>query len=253
MLFKKLEKFESPSTILFRSIEAKLLKENISEALNLKPALDLGCGEGIIASAIFSGKVDFGLDNDEEMVKQAKLSRIYKKVIQADAKNMPLKRGCTKLVFSNSVIEHIKDLEMLLKEVRRILSKGGLFVFTVPSSNFAKYSLISKLKINLLTKIYGRMRNKKFNHYHCYSKNQWNKILERQGFRLVKGYYYISKDTLIFWDFLLILFFPLRIFGKKLSRRIYKTFFRNKIYGRFKMAKTFDSTGAALCIAAQKI
>ena len=136
--FSTIEKFKAPSTILFRSIELKLLKEKLSKISKSDVILDLGCGEGLTALLVFDKKVDYGLDNDPYFVKKAKESNVYKKVLLANAVKMPLKDNCLDLVFSNCVIEHIQDLDAVLREAARILKKKGYFVFTYKDDKTAE-------------------------------------------------------------------------------------------------------------------
>jgi len=254
--FSKVEKYQAPSTILFRSIELKLLKQKFGDLFDAKTILDLGCGQGIAASIIFDKKIDYGLDNDQLGLQQAEKSNLYQKLILADAKNIPLPDNSIDLAFSNSVIEHIKELNSVLKEVYRILGQNGVFIFTVPSDCFKNYSLFSFLKMIPLAKIYGELRNKKFNHHHAYSLQEWTSILKSDGFQEIDGYHYLKKRTLEFWDFLLIFSWPFRLMPKinqKLSNWIYKTFFRKQIYKKFVDSEITDSKGAALCLIGQKI
>lgn len=240
--FSKIEKYQAPSTILFRSIELKLLKEKLSHLLNVRPALDLGCGQGIAAAVVFDQRIDYGLDNNPVSLKQAKKREIYKKIILADATSIPLSDKSVSLVFSNCVVEHLKDLDSALKEIFRILTKKGFFIFTVPSNHFASYSIFSHLRLSWLAKAYGRLRNKKYNHYHCYSLKKWALILKKFNLRQVDSFYYIDKKTLELWDFLLIL----GSFCK------YKAFYRKLIYKKFEKARVAKTDGAAICIVAQK-
>ena len=249
--FSKIEKYQAPSTILFRAIELKLLKEKFVPLLNCKHILDLGCGDGISGSLIFDKKIDYGLDNNKYFANLAKKSKIYKKVIYANAEKIPLNNSCVDLVFSNCVIEHIKDLDSVLKETARVLKKNKYFIFTVPSNNFKDYSIFSKFNLNKLASFYGKQRDKKYSHYNCYSFKKWVKVLSKNGLKIVSKYYYIDRQTAEFWDFLLILFFILKI-NKNLSAWVYKKFVREKIYRHFLSSKATDSHAAAICIIAKK-
>lgn len=250
--FKKVENFQAPSTILFRSIELSLLKKRLKKLLDQKTTLDLGCGDGTTAKIVFSKKVAFGLDNDPEAVKKAKQSQHYHHVLQASAVNIPLLAGSVDLVFSNSVIEHIKNLDQTLKEVKRILKRGGIFVFTAPNNNFITYNIFSWMRIPLLPHFYGFLRNRKFNHYHCYSLEQWTRLLADRGLKIIGGFNYINRQTAEYWDFLLILFYLLNKISQSLADKIYSNYFRSKIYQIYKTAHAVDNNGAAICIVAQK-
>lgn len=251
--FLKVENYKAPSTILFRSIELKLLKKTLNKYLKSKLVLDLGCGDGISSECIFEQKVYLGLDNEIYFVKKARERKIYRKVILADAKQIPLKNKSLDLVFSNSVIEHIPDADRVIKEVARVLKKGGYFIFTSPSDNLKKYSVFSWLKIKWLAKIYGEKREVKFNHFHCYSLEKWKKLLKKEGLQFIEGYCYIDKETAELWDFLLVFFYFLEKINIKFKNYVYNRFFREKIYKRFKKSKKIGLEGSAICIVVKKI
>lgn len=247
LLFAIIEGYKAPPTILFRSIELKLLKERLGRLFGEeKSIMDLGCGDGIAAAALFKKRIDYGLDNNAIALEQAEKRKVYKKIVCADARKIPLKSGTINLVFSNCVVEHIEDLGAVLKEVSRVLVQDGLFVFTAPSHCFRKYSMFSRCRLTRLAKIYGKLRDKKYEHHHNHSLKEWSSILEKFGFEVVDGFYYIDKKTLEFWDFLIWL-------NRVLPTWIYQTFVRKRIYKKFVGAKVVDSTGAAVCVVAKKL
>ena len=254
--YSKIEAFRSPSVILFRSIELSLVKKYILDKLKAKRVLDLGCGDGVTVGIVFDKKVEYGLDNSEIFLKEAKTKRVYKKLILADAENMLLKNGACDLVFSNCVIEHIKDLDSVLRETSRVLSKNGNFVFTSLTENFVKYSIFSKPELKLLSfvgKWYMLMRDRKLQHYHGYSLEDWSKKLNKHGFKVVDWFYYLDKKTIEYWDFLMLLSYCLRKVSIKLDDWVYRKFFKESIYQKFLKAKATGKEGAAIGVLAQKI
>lgn len=239
-LFTKIEQFQAPSTILFRSIELKLLKQHLAKIV--KPGtkiLDLGCGEGLTADVVFNRQVDIGLDNHKYFAKLAKESGVYKKVILGDAIAIPLANDSIDLVFSNCVIEHIEGIDKVFSEVYQVLKPAGKFIFTTPSHNFYKYSIFSKLGFRSISKIYGKLRDKKYSHFNTHSVNKWTKILFRHKLTVTKSYYYINKKEAEFWDFLLYF-------------RIYKGYLKKLVYRYYENARETDSKGAGVCIIAKK-
>jgi SAM-dependent methyltransferase len=205
-LFNQIKAFKHPATILWRSIEIKLLKQllNIDLSSTNKVIVDLGCGEGIITGIIFGKKISFGVDNDRKMIEKAKNSGLYDKALYCDAsKSIPLPPNSVDLVFSNSVIEHIPNIDGVLKEVRKVLKTGGQFVFTVPNNNLSDWSIVTKFFSFPVGHLYGIWRNKKFNHHHLYTLDHWNQLLSNYGFKLQKSYTYLDKPTIELWDKLL--------------------------------------------------
>lgn len=179
---------------LWRGAEVSLLKQNWSRYFKGK-ILDLGCGEGIISRKVFNKKISWGLDNDIKMVKKARKSGTYKKVLFGDAKKIALADGVIDLVFSNSVIEHIKGVDRVLKEIHRVLKPGGYFIATIPSNCLGEYLGWGKW--------YTSWFNYKYQHYNLLSVVAWEKQLQQQGLELIDSYYYLDKPTIKLWHKLL--------------------------------------------------
>jgi ubiquinone/menaquinone biosynthesis C-methylase UbiE len=210
----------------WRGIEVSLLKQKWEKYFKGK-ILDLGCGEGEIAKEVFGKKIEWGLDNDAEMVEKARKSKVYKKVILADANKIALQDGVADLVFSNSVLEHIKDIDKVLKEIKRVLRRGGWLIATVPSDKLGEYLGWGSW--------YAWWFNQKYQHYHLYSKEKWKELLQGVGMELVDSYYYLDRPIIKQWHKLLWL----NKLGIKIKIKPVK-------------AKTLTE-GAALAILARKI
>jgi len=60
-------------------------------------------------------------------------------------------------MFSNSVLEHIYDINMVLKEVSRVLKENGKLVFTVPSNQFSSYLFLRVVTERLGLKGFARL------------------------------------------------------------------------------------------------
>ena len=221
-----LNQFDHPSTVLWRAIEAKCVSNYISKIdLEKKLVLDLGCGEGKVSSTIFDGEADIiGLDISKEDIIKAKGRGNYRELIIGDAQRLPFSDRSVDTVFSNSVLEHIPGIFMVLKEVSRILQKNGKLVFTVPSDQFGNYLflyvLAERLGLKGFARWYGKRRNQLLNHFHCYSPKVWECKLKKADLNMVYAKYYLSKSTIEVWDFLALCIFFVRIFMRKIPSRI---------------------------------
>lgn len=103
--------------------------------------IDLGCGDGKLTKILLEriGKRKpwlVGVDIDNRETQLAQQSGIYQRIHTVSADKIPEEDNSFDFVFSNSVLEHIENIENVLNEVRRILKKDGIFLFTVPSANF---------------------------------------------------------------------------------------------------------------------
>lgn len=104
-----------------------------------KPKLvaDFGCGEGVLIHSLISQSIPcIGLDLSRQALTLAPV-KIRGSLIQADLKQVPLKDGCIDVIAMIAVLEHIlpPNIPNVLKEVRRVLRRGGNLVVRVPSIN----------------------------------------------------------------------------------------------------------------------
>jgi ubiquinone/menaquinone biosynthesis C-methylase UbiE len=99
--------------------------------------LDLGCGTGGASVAFaLAGAWALGLDRSTRILELAALraaeDRAVLRLVQGDARTLPLRAGAFELCICDQVIEHVKDYRLLLAEIYRILRPGGLAVVAAP-------------------------------------------------------------------------------------------------------------------------
>jgi SAM-dependent methyltransferase len=97
-------------------------------------ALDLGCGDGRLAaeleaSALTAADVStVALDRARGRVPRARVVEL-----DPDAA-LPFADGEFDLVLCAETIEHVRDVQLLLSEARRVLRPGGTLALTTPAS-----------------------------------------------------------------------------------------------------------------------
>lgn len=90
--------------------------------------LDVGCGNGIFARALFGTKPVIGVDFSRHMCQLAQIKGMT--VYQADALALPFADAQFDLVYSAEVLQHIADLPALLAEFARVCRPGGHIVIS---------------------------------------------------------------------------------------------------------------------------
>lgn len=180
---------------LLRAVEAKMYQD-----IELPgPILDLGCGDGHFASTTFDKPIDVGIDPWKGPVRLAKKQKSYKLVINGMGNHLPFSENYFNSVISNSVLEHIEDIDSVINEVARVLKPGGKFVFCVPNhqflSNLSISNFFDQIGIKKAGNIYRRFFNKVSRHYHCDSPIVWEKRLEKYGFFVVNWWNYFSPQA----------------------------------------------------------
>jgi len=235
------EDFGHPGILLFRGRELEALNRyTVNNPLGIqKRVLDLGCGEGNIGSIVFN-KIDVGLDMSFDDARKAFRRGIYKNLIVTDARNMPFQDGAFDIVFSNSVIEHIKDIDRVLGEVSRVLTEGGLFIFTVPSNKFTQC---------LGWRLYSALRNRQLKHFNLLNESGWQERLGHFCFDVIYRDSYLSEKEIVCWDKICI---SLRLArGIPFVRRILKRRFYNRAIGLLR-EEPATTVGAGLLIVARR-
>lgn len=164
------------------------------------PVLDLGCGDGHFVTITFDEPIDFGIDPWTGPVNQAARRGGYRVVVQGSGDEIPVPDGSYASVMSNSVLEHIPDLEPVLAEVARVLRPNGLFVFCVPNHNFLANLSVSnffdRIGLHFLGNAYRAFFNRISRHHHCDSPEVWEERLANAGFRIERWWHYFSPKSL---------------------------------------------------------
>lgn len=89
----------------------------------LAPLLDLGCGPGRLAEAVATVDTWIGLDRSPTMLRDAP-----RPVVLAEATEIPVASGSVGAVAALWMLYHLDDPTAALREARRVLRSGGLFV-----------------------------------------------------------------------------------------------------------------------------
>lgn len=171
-----------------------------------QPILDLGCGEGLFAHVLFDQKIETGIDPNARELERAKELNAYEELFQCSGNKIPKPDGFYRTVFSNSVLEHIPDLDPVLCEVNRILVIDGVFYLTVPSDNFDQFSVMNQLFIKLgfhsLAQKFRTTYNHFWKHYHFYSRSKWEERIKNFGFEILESREYDPLKICKLNDFL---------------------------------------------------
>ena len=96
-------------------------------------ALDVGCGDGRLTAELQAGHV-VAADVSEVALERARrrLPEARVLLLSPDAP-LPLEDGAFELVLCAETIEHVRDLQLLLSEARRVLAPGGRLAVTTPA------------------------------------------------------------------------------------------------------------------------
>lgn len=192
-----------PATALWRAIEIGAV---LDQDFRTGRVLDLGCGDGklteILIGHLKPGKRTWiGIDLDAAELELAKERKIYQTVHCSTSAKIPEEAGSFDLVFSNSVLEHISEIERTLDEVARVLKTGGEFLFTVPSDGFhtcLKGPLLPWVKKDEYLKDVDR----RLAHLRYWSASEWTSQLQARGLKVQLVYPYLNEKEVARWELL---------------------------------------------------
>lgn len=190
-----------PATAVWRAAEVHALAElPFPEGLGL----DLGCGDGRLTKILRSevGELRLvGLDVDPHETELARTTECYERVHTTTAVTIPESDETFDFAFSVSVMEHIRDLEVVLSEVGRVLKPGGLLITTVPSVGFHQ-CLWGPIWPWSSRPRYLRSVDRRVAHLRYWTSEEWRQALAVAGMRLQMARPIISCAEIRRWELL---------------------------------------------------
>ena len=109
------------------------LREFVRSLGSVVRALDLGCGDGRLTAELEAAEL-VAADVSPVALERAgrRLPRARLCELEPDAP-LPFGDGEFELVLCAEVLEHVRDVQLLLSEVRRVLRPGGILALTTPA------------------------------------------------------------------------------------------------------------------------
>ncbi len=189
----RLLQLQGPSLGLWRAAEIAALRQYDY----VRPILDVGCGDGLVSAMVFN-EVDAGIDPDPDALKRAARTGLYLRLENAFVEQSDLPDAHFGTIISNSVLEHIPNLQPVLMKARRLLRPGGRLVFTVPTEQFSE-------SLAFPFRSYSSWRNRQLCHLNLWTESRWREVLEDAGFQLVTIQPYLQPRLVFYWDLLELL------------------------------------------------
>lgn len=158
----------------------------------MKKILDVGCGTGDLLNYIAKRNKKvllWGVDISKDVLKRAEKNKYSKREIfkKINANKLPFEDNFFNEVYCYEVLEHVEDLDKVLKEIKRVLKSKGKLNITVPL----------KKSENILIK-YNKDYPNQIGHKRFFSKKDISALLSENKFKVKKHISYNSIEHL-FW------------------------------------------------------
>ena len=171
---------------VFESAISEYLKKLSSlEAQNPTRILDAGCGDGINLLGL-SQIVDrnrwnaeiLGVDYNPLRIRRVTKFKHVSSVCESRLESLPYPDGSFSIVICNQVLEHIPDESAALRELRRVLSDGGLLIVGVPNEG----CVLARLRNN----VFQRMILRTTDHVNFHTEETLTRVLAGERFSAPK-------------------------------------------------------------------
>jgi SAM-dependent methyltransferase len=97
-------------------------------------ALDVGCGDGRLTAELDAGALT-AADVSAVALERARARLPEAVLVELDPDApLPLDDGAFDLVLCAETVEHVRDVQLLLSEIRRVLRPGGELALTTPAT-----------------------------------------------------------------------------------------------------------------------
>ena len=114
--------------------------------------------------------------------------------------HMPLPSDHFASAISNSVLEHIPELQEVLNETGRLARSGAFFLFCVPNHTWPEQLAVSKVLkqfgLRRPAEAYTRLFIRISRHVNMLSPQEWEDRLKQAGFRLEEYWHYFPAPAL---------------------------------------------------------
>lgn len=145
--------------------------------------LDVGCGRGAASKAIKKYRPDlaiWGIDVSEASLTQAREDPYGVNFVYGSAYEIPFEDSSFDAVVTFDMMEHLVEPARAIKEFKRVIKPDGILVLSCPTEGN-----ITTLH-GILWRVFGiNLKEKYVGHLQMYTFGQLQKLLEKEGFKIV--------------------------------------------------------------------
>jgi ubiquinone/menaquinone biosynthesis C-methylase UbiE len=135
--------------------------------------LDVGTADGCMLPVLkdaLRAKICLGIEPSKELINSG---RNPQSLIQAMGENLPFKGESFDLITAVSVVDHLKEPGVFLKECRRVLKKEGVVIITLVAPFYDKLAVSLKIKDD--------------DHIHHFTEKTIASFIKEEGFKVLQA------------------------------------------------------------------
>lgn len=162
--------------------------------VKFKNCLDVGSASGYMTAEIskeYPQARFYGVDAAGIAIKHAKKHYPHINFTKAEAENLPYKNNQFDLVLCYETIEHVRNPEKTLLEIRRVLKKRGKLILAMDSG-----TIPFQVGWFFWEKTFARVWQKA--HLNPYHHNDLKNLVTKSGFKIIKKHFTHFKLEVVF-------------------------------------------------------
>jgi ubiquinone/menaquinone biosynthesis C-methylase UbiE len=158
--------------------------------LDVKTVLDIGCGDGSITNVVSEklGLQKEAVHGCDINLVGAKTQNFSFSLVDETTKKLPYNDESFDVVYALMSLHHVRHLDDMLAEVRRVLKRGGLFIVREHDCRTVEMSLVLDIVHGFYSMVWSNPRefNDNFNKRYFaqyFSASDWCQIISSKSFR----------------------------------------------------------------------
>jgi len=205
----------APLALAFeRTLECKLLAAEDMK----RPLLDLGCGDGLFASILFTERSIPVLIPTNVSWIPLKCSAHIESLSAVMELISPSQTHLTRLFFPTACWSIFPISNLCLEKVLGFSCQAVSSISTVPADTFEVWTfnnmVLSSLGLHKTAARYRNFFNKFWKHYHAYHESQWEAMVTKIGFQVEEVSRYNAPRNALANDVLMLLALPSMLLKK---------------------------------------
>ena len=157
---------------------------NLDESyFNDKTILDIGCGPRGSLEWANMASCRIGLDPLASKYRSFGTDEHQMKYITSFSENIPVKNNACDVVCSFNSLDHVQNVKQTINEIKRVVSKGGLFLLIVEVNHNSRICEPHSISPNeIITLLEPEFNCERINVYKKYSERIYQSILEGEKY-----------------------------------------------------------------------